>query len=149
MQIQLFFESFASEGFTWSIGFTFTAGLNEEAAGEKDEGEENGDEGVLGPGDLMGRRCAARGDSEATACLGKPGSDIASGAGLALPTGPTEVFLNVSVSAAKLSAVVMEGEVDGGEESEAMEESDEGDLLLLRRWTGRGAGTGGLEARAP
>ena len=56
IQIQLFFESFASEGFTWSIGFTFTAGLNEEAAGEKDEGEENGDEGVLGPGDLMGRR---------------------------------------------------------------------------------------------
>jgi hypothetical protein len=39
----------------------------------------------------------------------------------------------VSVSAAKLSAVVMEGEVEGGEESEAMEESDEGDLLLLRR----------------
>jgi len=68
------------------------------------------------------------------ACLGKPGSGIASGAGLALlPTGPTEVFLNVSVSAAKLSAVVMEGDVDGGEESEAMEESDEGDLLLLRR----------------
>ena len=66
-----------------------------------------------------------------------------------MPNGPTEVFLNVSVSAAKLSAVVMEGEVDGGEESEAMEESDEGDLLLLRRCTGRGAGTGGLEASAP
>jgi len=57
MRIQLFFESFASEGFTWSIGFTFTAGLNEDAAGEKDEGEENvDDKGVLGPGDLMGRR---------------------------------------------------------------------------------------------
>jgi len=57
MQIQLFFESFASEGFTWSMGFTFTAGLNEDAAGEKEEGEENGDdEGVLGPGDLMGSR---------------------------------------------------------------------------------------------
>lgn len=83
------------------------------------------------------------------ACLGKPGSGIASGAGLAFATGPTEVFLSVSVSAAKLSAVVMEGEVDGGEESEAMEESDEGDLLLLRRCTGRGAGTGGLEASAP
>lgn len=55
-KIQLFFESFASEGFTWSIGFTFTAGLNEEAAGANDEGEENGDEGVRGPGDRMGRR---------------------------------------------------------------------------------------------
>ena len=48
-----------------------------------------------------------------------------------------------------MSAVVMEGEVEGGEESEAIEESDEGDLLLLRRCTGRGAGTGGLEASAP
>jgi len=122
--------------------------LNEEAAGAKDEGEENGEEGVRGPGERMGRRWE-RGDSEATACLGRPGSGIASGAGLAFATGPTEVFLSVSVSAAKLSAVVTEGEVDGGEESEAMEESEEGDLLLLRRWTGRGAGTGGLEASAP
>jgi len=130
------------------MGFTFTAGLNEEAAGAKDDGEENGDEGVRGPGDLMGRR-RERGDSEEIACLCRPGSGIASCAGLAFETGPTEVFLNVSVSAAKLSAVVMEGDVDGGEESDAIEESDEGDLLLLRKCTGRGAGTGGLEARAP
>jgi len=124
-----------------------TAGLNEEGEGAKEDGEEKGEEGVRGPGDRMGRRWDL-GDSEATACLGNPGSGIAKGAGLAFATGPTDVFLKVSVSAAKLSAVVMDGEVDGGEESEVIE-SDDGDLLLLRRCTGRGAGTGGLEARAP
>ena len=112
-----------------------TAGLNDEGEGAKEDGEEKGDEGVRGPGDRMGRRWDL-GDYDATACLGNPGSGIAKGAGLAFATGPTDVFLKVSVSAAKLSAVVMDGEVDGGEVSEVIE-SDEGDLLLLRRCTGR------------
>jgi len=95
------------------------------------EGRLNGDWGVdnkpLGPGDLIGTTCP----------LPMSVEDMTSGVGLCLGTGvpPAElVFFRVSVSAAKLSAVVMEAEEEEeeGEESvEMMEESELGDLLLL------------------
>ena len=60
-----------------------------------------------------------------------------------------ELFLSVSVSAANVSAEEREGEDVAESSDEAVDrpltESEDGDLDFL----GRGAGTGGLLARAP
>lgn len=153
-----FDESFLiSLGFTCSTGFTLTEGLKEEvelplsgvpsapgddvvATAPPPDPNLCTSLGVLGPGDRIGTtwdRGAAR----------TSGSGLGFGTGARSPAA-CGVFFNVSVSAAKLSA--LESEEEGATySSEVVDllptESVDGDLDFL----GLGAGTGGLLASAP